>query len=90
MLSTDANTNKQNLEIQGYKVVPLSSKAGVLGWVANTDTLHKLIKEYRENRKILVNIEHKLMIQMAPEYERLTVPQKIEVLNYALEETSGK
>ena len=32
--------------------------------VPDTDTLHILIKEYREHRKILLNIEHRLMLQV--------------------------
>jgi serine/threonine-protein kinase mTOR len=65
-------------------------KEGLIGWVENTDTLHSLIKEYRESRNILLNVEHKLMQQMAPEYDNLTLIQKIEVFDYALENTTGQ
>jgi FKBP12-rapamycin complex-associated protein len=43
----------------------LSPGAGLLGWVQNSDTLHMLIKGYRESRKILVDIEHRLMQQVS-------------------------
>jgi phosphatidylinositol kinase/protein kinase (PI-3 family) len=46
-------------------------------WVPNTDTLHALIRDFREQRKILLNIEHRLMLQMAPDYDSLTVMEKV-------------
>ncbi len=55
----------------------------------NTDTLHALIREYREARKIPLNVEHRLMLGMAPDYDHLTVIQKVEVFEHALESTSG-
>ena len=65
------------------------ASAGLIGWVPNTDTLHALIREYRDARKIPLNVEHRLMLGMAPDYENLTVIQKVEVFEHALESTSG-
>ena len=31
---------------------PLSHNAGLVGWVPDTDTLHQLIREYRDARKV--------------------------------------
>jgi hypothetical protein len=59
-------------------------------WLPHTDTLHALIKEYRDARKILLNIEHRLMLQMAPDYQHLTLMQKVEVFEYALANTTGQ
>merc|ERR1719440_1224856 len=59
LLATDRRTNKHDLSIQRYAVTPLSHNAGILSWVPNTDTLHALIRDYRETRKILLNIEHR-------------------------------
>ena len=64
--------------------------AGLIGWVPNTDTLHALIREYRDTRKIPLNIEHRLMLGMAPDYDHLTVIQKVEVFRHALESTPSK
>ena len=55
----------------------------------NTDTLHALIREFRDTRKIPLNVEHRLMLGMAPDYDHLTVIQKVEVFQHALESTSG-
>jgi FKBP12-rapamycin complex-associated protein len=55
-----------------------------------TDTLHVLIKGYRDSKKILLNIEHRLMLQMAPDYDNMCLIQKIEVFEYALSNTTGQ
>lgn len=64
LLSKDPATFKRHLWVQKYPAVPLSPNSGLLGWLPYTDTLHMLIKEYRENRKILINIEQRLMHQV--------------------------
>ncbi|EEB07626.1 phosphatidylinositol kinase Tor2 [Schizosaccharomyces japonicus yFS275] len=90
LLQIDAETFKRQLSIQRYPVIPLSPDSGLLGWVPDSDTLHVLIRDYRESRKIMLNIEHRLMVQMAPDYDRLTVLQKVEVFEYALLSTTGQ
>ncbi|EME41618.1 hypothetical protein DOTSEDRAFT_73886 [Dothistroma septosporum NZE10] len=90
LLSTDPECLKRHLNIQRYAAIPLSTQAGLLGWVPNSDTLHVLIREYRESRKILLNIEHRIMLQMAPDYDNLTLMQKVEVFGYALDNTTGQ
>jgi FKBP12-rapamycin complex-associated protein len=89
LLSADPETLKRHLFIHRYPVLPLSPNSGLLGWVPNCDTLHALIRDYRESKKILLNIEHRLMLQMAPDYDNLTLMQKVEVFQYALEQTTG-
>lgn len=89
LLADDPECFKRHLNIQQYAAIPLSPKVGLLGWVPNSDTFHVLIKEYREN-KILLNIEYRVMLQMAPDYDSLTHLQKIEVFTYALDNTRGQ
>lgn len=133
ILSLDTESFKRSLHIQRYPVIPLAPSAGLIGWVQDSDTLHVLVKEYRDSRKILLNIEYRLMLQvchllpishqprlqpsrcygtvptatswlplgnviqstvtelqqMAPDYENLTLLQKVEVFDYALENTRG-
>lgn len=89
LLADDPECFKRHLNIQQFPAIPLSPKSGLLGWVANADTFHALIREYREG-KILLNIEHRIMLQMAPDYESLTHLQKIEVFTYALDNTRGQ
>ena len=89
LLSTDRDTSKKDLGIQRYSVVPLSPNSGLISWVAQCDTLHALIKEYRETRKILLNVEHRVMLQMAPDYDALPVLNKLEVFVHTLANTNG-
>jgi FKBP12-rapamycin complex-associated protein len=63
LLSADPETFKRHLNITRYSVIPLSPKSGLIGWVPHCDTLHALIKDYRDSRKILLNIEHRIMLQ---------------------------
>lgn len=90
LMINDSESCKRHLNIQRYPAIPLSQNSGLLGWVPNSDTLHVLIREYRESRKILLNIEHRIMLQMAPDYDNLTLMQKVEVFGYALDNTTGQ
>lgn len=75
--------------IMRYAVVPLSANSGLIGWVPHADTLHQLIRQYRVQRGVVLNLEHRLMLKMAPDYDKLTLPQRLEVFAHALAETSG-
>ncbi|XP_037075764.1 serine/threonine-protein kinase mTOR-like [Pollicipes pollicipes] len=89
LLKTNPETMRRNLAIQRFAVVPLSTNSGLIGWVPHSDTLHTLIRDHRDKKKIMLNIEHKIMLRMAPEYEHLTLMQKVEVFEHALETTKG-
>lgn len=90
LLVNDPECFKRHLDIQRYPATPLLPKVGLLGWVPNLDTFHVLIREYRELRKIFLNIEHRIMLQMAPDYDSLTLLQKVEVFTGALDNTRGQ
>ncbi|KAL4065913.1 phosphatidylinositol 3-kinase [Scleroderma citrinum] len=90
LLSVDTDSFKRRLHIQRYAIIPLAPNAGLFGWVKDADTLHVLVRDYRDSRKVLLNIEYRLMLQMAPDYENLTLLQKVEVFEYALENTTGQ
>ena len=90
LLQNDAECFRRHLDIQQYPAIPLSPKSGLLGWVPNSDTFHVLIREHREAKKIPLNIEHWVMLQMAPDYDNLTLLQKVEVFTYALNNTEGQ
>uniref|UniRef100_A0A182MSJ1 Serine/threonine-protein kinase TOR n=1 Tax=Anopheles culicifacies TaxID=139723 RepID=A0A182MSJ1_9DIPT len=89
LLLNDRDTFRRNLTIQRYAVIPLSTNSGLIGWVPHCDTLHKLIRDYRDSKKIMLNREHRIMLRMAPDYDHLTVMQKVEVFEHALEQTKG-
>ncbi|KAK1369657.1 Serine/threonine-protein kinase TOR [Heracleum sosnowskyi] len=89
LLENSRKTSEKDLSIQRYAVIPLSPNSGLIGWVPNCDTLHHLIREYRDARKITLNQEHKLMLGFAPDYDHLPLISKVEVFEYALQNTEG-
>src|SRR5215470_10980915 len=64
LLAVDTNSFKRRLHIQWYPVIPLAPNAGLLGWVQDSDTLHVLVRDYRDSRKVLLNIVYRLMLQV--------------------------
>nr|QHX41461.1 serine/threonine-protein kinase mTOR [Halisarca dujardinii] len=89
LLATHRHTFKRHLRIQQYSVIPLSQNSGLIGWVPHCDTLHALIRDYRERKKIMLNVEHRLMLQMTSDYDKLSLLQKVEVFEHGLDNTSG-
>jgi FKBP12-rapamycin complex-associated protein len=90
LLERDRQTKKQDLRIQRYAISPLSHNCGLVGWVPHTDTFHSLIRDYRQSKKTPLNLEHREMLKAAPDYDLLTVMQKVEVFGNALRCTTGK
>ena len=92
LLFRDRRTENDDLSIQRYAVVPLSPMVGLISWVPQCDTLHDLVKDYRESRKIMLNIEHRLMQNLSPStgFDTLTHPQKLEIFKHALDNTAGE
>ncbi|KAF6153006.1 hypothetical protein GIB67_021611 [Kingdonia uniflora] len=89
LLENSRKTAEKDLSIQRYSVIPLSPNSGLIEWVPNCDTLHSLIREYRDARKITLNQEHKLMLAFAPDYDHLPLIAKVEVFQHALLNTEG-
>ncbi|KAJ8764782.1 hypothetical protein K2173_009184 [Erythroxylum novogranatense] len=89
LLENSRKTAEKDLSIHRYSVIPLSPNSGLIEWVPHCDTLHQLIKEYREARKITLNQEHKFMLSFAPDYDHLPLIAKVEVFKYALDNTEG-
>jgi FKBP12-rapamycin complex-associated protein len=90
LLVRDHQTRKHDLKIQRYAISPLSHDCGIVGWVPHTDTLHSLIRDYRSSKSIPLNLENRETMKIAPDYELLTVMQKVEVFIETLKRTTGK
>lgn len=91
LFSADQESAKRHLSIHQFSITPLSPGAGLIGFVPHSDTLHTLIKSYRDSRKILIDIENRLMNQMADDnYDTLPLMHKVEVFQYALDNTTGQ
>lgn len=89
LLLKNNETARRDLAIQRYSVIPLSQNSGLLEWLLNCDTLHSLIREYREKKKLLLNLEHKIIMKLAPDYDHLTAIQKLQIFEMAIESTNG-
>eukprot|EP01088_Endostelium_zonatum_P000897 TRINITY_DN1115_c0_g2_i1.p1 TRINITY_DN1115_c0_g2~~TRINITY_DN1115_c0_g2_i1.p1 ORF type:complete len:885 (-),score=220.88 TRINITY_DN1115_c0_g2_i1:118-2463(-) len=90
--SKTSYNREQQLYIRGYAIIPLSPNSGLIEWVDHHDTLHALIREYRENRKIKLNKEHFLITNLAPEnsgYDLLNLVQKLELFEEVLSVTES-
>ena len=89
ILANDKSTSNKNLNIITYSVFPLSPNTGIIGWVANCDTLNQLIKEHRSMSNILLSIEHRKIYKLYPKFESSIMINKIEMFQEALNETQG-
>ena len=77
LLANTPATSGRDLSIARYAVVPLSPNSGLIGWVPNCDTLHALIREHRDAQKVPLNLEQRLMLAMAPDYDHLPLVNKV-------------
>ncbi|EFO21688.2 phosphatidylinositol 3 [Loa loa] len=89
LLLHQGDTSRRNLTIQRYSIIALNQNSGLIGWVPNCDTLHSLIRDYREKKGILLSMEHKIMQNFAHDLDQMTLLQKVQVFQHALELTSG-
>jgi len=89
LLEEDTEAAKRNLSIARFAVVPLSANSGLIEWVPRCDTLHQLIKMYRESRHVQLSVEYQLMRSMCSRCEELSILQKVEVFRHGLQSTSG-
>ena len=93
LLSQDRTAAKSRtpMNIRTYSVMPLNDNSGVIGWVPECDTLHSLVKQYRDARQIRLNIEHKLMQQHSNGfYDKLPLIGKMEVFERTRAQTKGE
>jgi FKBP12-rapamycin complex-associated protein len=90
LLNNDPETERKDLVITKYSVIPLSHNTGIIGWVQNCDTLQQLIREYRESSQIRSNTESYLMSSFCDKYELLPLANKVEIFRNILENTRGE
>jgi FKBP12-rapamycin complex-associated protein len=91
LLEAHASTAKKDALAKTYSVTPLSDNAGLIGWVDNCDTLHAMVEEYRLSHKLDRNREIALMkvVCESDKREELTLMQRVETFEYALDNTTG-
>jgi FKBP12-rapamycin complex-associated protein len=90
LLEGNLRTANRNMQATTYAVTPLSDNVGLVGWVDNCDTLHDVIRRYRAALDIPTTREWRLIESQCGERpERLALMQKLEMLEYALDNTDG-
>ncbi|KAJ1765865.1 phosphatidylinositol kinase- protein kinase tor1 [Coemansia sp. RSA 1843] len=89
LLMRDNETARRSLAIERFPVIPLSSNSGLIGFYPNCETIHEIIRCYREAHQQALNLEQRMALQFAPNYESLTIMQKVESFEYALSNTPG-
>lgn len=89
LLENSSEAMKRHLSIRTFSVVPLSQNTGLISWLPHCDTMHALVKDFRESRGMLLSLEHRLMLQFAPDYDRLALLQKVEAFKHAMDKTEG-
>ena len=89
LIRKNDKTEKKNLAIVTYPVIPLSVDTGLLGWVQGCDTLQQLIYDYRQANHIIKDSERVVIGIHYPNYQILCVPHKVEAFRYIMESTKG-
>ncbi len=77
---------------QTYFVLPLAPNLGLIEWVPSCDTMHMLVRDYRDAANIPMNLELKLMTDKTywqSDYDSLPVVHKVEIFQYALDRSAG-
>jgi FKBP12-rapamycin complex-associated protein len=57
------------LNIKSYKVLPLTSKVGLIGWVPNTQTPFEVISQHRTANNVPADIEMNRSYALLPKYD---------------------
>ncbi|KPA82579.1 putative mitochondrial phosphatidylinositol 3-kinase (tor2), putative (TOR2) [Leptomonas pyrrhocoris] len=96
LMQSDSRTSKAlGFQIQRYSVTPLKENVGIIGWVDRCDTLHEVVKRYRERKTIPVELEMRMLEQIisfdnSKAYDYLTIMSKVEVMEFLADHTSGQ
>ncbi|KAJ1818555.1 phosphatidylinositol kinase- protein kinase tor1, partial [Coemansia sp. RSA 2599] len=89
LLARDNETARRSLAIERFPVTPLSSNSGLIGFYPNCENMHEIIQNYREAHHLPLNLEQRMAQQFSPNWDTLTVLQKVESFEHALSNTPG-
>eukprot|EP00828_Plagiopyla_frontata_P014353 TRINITY_DN1886_c0_g1_i4.p1 TRINITY_DN1886_c0_g1~~TRINITY_DN1886_c0_g1_i4.p1 ORF type:complete len:612 (-),score=64.26 TRINITY_DN1886_c0_g1_i4:52-1887(-) len=90
LLNNNEETQKKELGLISYAVVPLSTNTGIVGWVQNSNPLQQLIKYYRQTANVIQNSELRLMHSVCQPFDVLPVINKAEIFRYIMENSKGQ
>ncbi|KAJ1726692.1 hypothetical protein LPJ61_005017, partial [Coemansia biformis] len=89
LLARDTETSRRSLAIERYPVIPLSSNSGLIGFYMGCNDIQSIVEEFRKQHQVPVKLEQRLALQFSPNWDTLTVMQKVESFEYALSNTPG-
>ncbi|KAJ2768670.1 phosphatidylinositol kinase- protein kinase tor1, partial [Coemansia nantahalensis] len=89
LLARDKGTARRSLAIERFPAVPLSPNSGLIGFYPNCSSIDKLVRCYRQARSVPGDLEQRLSHQFTPNWDSLTLMQKVESFEYAQANTSG-
>ncbi|OHT05528.1 PIKK family atypical protein kinase [Tritrichomonas foetus] len=78
-----------NLCLTAYRVVPLSKKVGLIGWVTDTQTLFEVIRHYRMSIGRNANAEMTKIAKYCPNYDSATLEQRERAFLLGIKATPG-
>jgi FKBP12-rapamycin complex-associated protein len=90
LLKTNASLDNHSLKIVTFNVLPLSYNCGIISWLEGSDTIHELIRDYREKIKVNVFCERKLVSQFCENYDILSKMKKLETFKFVCDNTKGE
>jgi FKBP12-rapamycin complex-associated protein len=77
------------LSITSYKVLPLTLKVGLIGWVPNTQTLFEVISQHRAANNVPADIEMNRSYSLLPKYDSAPLQYRIKAFRSGLRMTLG-
>ena len=77
------------LRLHTYAITPLSKKSGLIQFLDNTETLYNLIKKYRMDRNIDINLENEYCNAKYSSAINLRPIQRLEILRKINKKTPG-
>ncbi|PIA14095.1 hypothetical protein COEREDRAFT_99151 [Coemansia reversa NRRL 1564] len=89
LLARDNETSRRSMAIERFPVIPLSSNSGLIGFYPNCENINNIIRLHREAHGQPLNLEQRLALQFSPNWDTLTIMEKVESFEYALTNTPG-
>jgi FKBP12-rapamycin complex-associated protein len=80
---------RSKLSITTYKVIPVTTEVGLIGWVPNCTTLFDLLRRYRTKHDIPVECEWNYVSERFPTYVDLRPIDKLRAFDQGLSKTQG-
>lgn len=88
-VNRDSELSNNNATLREYEIVPLSPQVGLIQWVEGSDTIHRLIEEFRKIHSIDPFVEkHSMELLTISDVDSLRPIQRLETLQIVAQVTS--